>query len=128
MLCSAVGSALCPEQCYSILVLGHSRPVWRANCIAVFAVTEACCQHESQSSTELCGMHVAKSSAAVHWYWVTADLYGEQMFMGVFAVTKACCQHALQSSTEPWTLMLPRAVLQCTGGGSLQTCMKSKYS
>ncbi len=43
-------------------------------------------------------MHFAKSSAALHWCWVTAHLYEQQMFIGVIAVTQACCEPGLQSS------------------------------
>jgi len=47
-------------------------------------------------------MHFAKPSAAVHWCWVTAHLYEQQIFIGVIAVTQACCGAVLQSSTEQW--------------------------
>ncbi len=44
-------------------------------------------------------MHFANTSAAVHWWWVTAHLYEQQIFIGVIAVTQACCEPVLQSST-----------------------------
>ncbi len=44
-------------------------------------------------------MHLAKTSAAVRWCWVTAHLYEQQIFIGVIAVTQACCEPVLQSST-----------------------------
>ena len=44
-------------------------------------------------------MHFAKASAAVHWCWVTAHLYEQQIFIGVIAVTQACCEPDLKSST-----------------------------
>ena len=49
-------------------------------------------------------MHLAMTSAAVHWYWFTAHLYGEQVSTGVNAVTQACCEPVLQSSTEQWLM------------------------
>ena len=43
---------------------------------------------------------VAKISVAVHWWWVFAHLYEQQIFIGVIAVTQCCCEPVLQSSTE----------------------------
>ncbi len=47
-------------------------------------------------------MHFARTIAAVHWYWVTAHLYEQQICTGAIAVTQACCESVLQSSTEQW--------------------------
>ena len=44
-------------------------------------------------------MHFAQTSAAVHWCWVTAHLYEQQISIGVIALTQACCEPVLQSST-----------------------------
>jgi hypothetical protein len=44
-------------------------------------------------------MHFAQTSAAVHWWWVTAHSYEQQIFIGVIAVTHASCEPVLQSST-----------------------------
>ena len=55
--------------------------------IAVFAVTQACCEPVLQSSPEQWGMLFAKNSVALHWCWVTAHLYEEQISMGVIALT-----------------------------------------
>ena len=44
-------------------------------------------------------MHCAKTSAAVHCWWVTAHLHLQQVFIRVIAVTQACCEPVLQSST-----------------------------
>ena len=49
-------------------------------------------------------MHFAKTSAAVHFSWVTAHLYEEQIFIGVIAVTKACCELVFQSGTGQWEM------------------------
>ncbi len=68
--------------------------------IGVFAVPHGCCQPVLQSSTQHWGVLFAISSAAVHWLWGTAHVYGEQMSIGVFAVTHGCCQPVLQSSTQ----------------------------
>ena len=38
----------------------------------------------------------------MHFSWVTAHLYEEQIYIGVIAVTKACCELVFQSSTEQW--------------------------
>jgi len=65
-------------------------------------VAQACCEPVLQSSTEQWEQHFAQGSAAVHWCWVTAHLYVEQILIGVTAVTQACCQAVLQSSTEQW--------------------------
>ncbi len=69
--------------------------------IAVFAVSQGCCQPVLQSSTEQWVMQFAKSSAIVHWVWETSRLYGEQMSIGVFAVIKPAvslfCRAALSS-------------------------------
>ena len=74
--------------------------------IGVTAVTEACCQAVLQSGTEQWGMRFALTSVAVHMCWVTADLYGQQIFIGVIAVTQGCCQAVLQSSTEQWGMQV----------------------
>jgi len=55
--------------------------------LGVIAVSRACCEPVLQSSTELWGLHFALNLAAVHWCWVTAHLYEEQIFTGVTAVT-----------------------------------------
>ncbi len=57
-----------------------------------------------QSSTEQWGLHFALNSVAVHWCWVIAHLYEQQIYIGVFAVTQACCKPVLQSSPEQWGL------------------------
>ena len=57
-----------------------------------------------QSSTEQWEMHFAQTSAAVHWWWVPAHLYEQQISIGVTAVTQACCRPVLQSRTEQWEL------------------------
>ena len=44
-------------------------------------------------------MHFAQTSAAVHWCWVTAHLYEQQISIGVIALTQACCEPVLQSSS-----------------------------
>ena len=96
--------------------------------LGVIAVTQGCCQAVLQSSTEQWEQHSAQSSAAVHWCWVTAHLYDQQIFLGVIAVTqgllKLFCRAALSSGKS----ILPKAVLQCIGVGSLHTCMISKSS
>ncbi len=64
-------------------------------------------------------MQFALNSAAEHWFWITAHLYQQQIFIGVIAVTQACCQKTsklhrcfaqtqagyepvLQNSSEHW--------------------------
>ncbi len=37
-------------------------------------------------------MHFAQTSAALHFCWLTAHLYEEQISIGVIAVTQACCE------------------------------------
>ena len=44
----------------------------------------------------------ALSSAAVHFFWLTAPLYEEEISIGVIAVTQPCCGPVLQSQTEKW--------------------------
>ncbi len=43
-------------------------------CIGVIAVTQTCCEPVLQSNTEQSEMHVALTSAAVHFCWLTAHL------------------------------------------------------
>ena len=50
------------------------------------------------------GTRACKEQCAVHWCWVTAHLYEEQIFIGVIAVIQACCKPVLQSSNEQWGL------------------------
>ncbi len=38
----------------------------------------------------------------MHWCWLTAHLYEEQISIGAIAVTQACCEPVLQSTTEQW--------------------------
>jgi hypothetical protein len=64
----------------------------------------ACYELVLQSSTEQWGLHFALNRAAVHWCWVTAHLYEEQISLGVTAVLSACCGPVLQSSTAEWGL------------------------
>ena len=49
-------------------------------------------------------MPLAKNSGALHWCWITAHLYEEQISIGVIALTQACCESVLQSSTEEWVM------------------------
>ena len=44
-------------------------------------------------------MQFYPKTAAVHWCWVTAHLYEEQISISVTAVTH-CCEPVLQDSTE----------------------------
>ena len=57
-----------------------------------------------QSSTEQWQMYFAQTSAAVHWWWLTAHLYEEQICIGVIALTQACYEPVFQSSTEQWEM------------------------
>ena len=70
--------------------------------MGVIAVTQGYCEAVLQSSTEQLEQHFAKNSVAVHWCWITAHLYDQQIFTGANAVTQGCCQAVLQSSTEQW--------------------------
>ena len=65
-------------------------------------MTQACSEPDSHSSTEQWGAYFALSSAAVHWYCITGQLYEEQISIGVFSVAQACSEPHLQSSTEQW--------------------------
>ncbi len=47
-------------------------------------------------------MHLANTSAAVHWWWVTAHLREQQIFIGAIAVPQGCCEPVLQSNTDQW--------------------------
>ena len=59
-------------------------------------MTQACCGPVLKSSTEQRGMHFAKIIAAVHFYWVTALLDEQQIFIGLIAVTHVQCCFAQQ--------------------------------
>jgi len=54
-------------------------------------MTQQCCEPVLQSTTEQCGMHFAQTSAEVHFCWLTAHLYEEQISEGVNAVKQGCC-------------------------------------
>ena len=63
-------------------------------------MTQGYCQPVWQSSPEQCGVHFAKTSAAVHCWWISAHLYEQQIFIGAIAVTQGCCEPVLKSSPE----------------------------
>ncbi len=89
-----------------------------------------CCKPVLQSSTDQWALHFALNSVAVHWWWVTAHLYEEQISIGGVAVTQACCEPDLQSTTEQWGMHFAQTcrlhfVLNSV---SLHTCMKSYFS
>ncbi len=42
--------------------------------------------------------------SVLHFFWITALLYEEQMSIGGIAVTHACCEPVLQRTTEQWWL------------------------
>ncbi len=63
-------------------------------------MTQASCEPVLQNTTQQWGMHIAQISAAVHFCWLSAHLYEEQISVGAIAVTQACCEPVLQSSTE----------------------------
>ncbi len=48
------------------------------------------------------GSAFSKTSVAVHWCWVTAQLHEKQIFIGAIAVTQGYCEPVMQSSTEQW--------------------------
>ncbi len=73
-------------------------------------------------------MLFAKTTAAVYWICIIADLDKQQILIGVTALSQGCCQPVLQSSLEQWEYDLPRTVLQCIGFASLQTSMNRKPS
>jgi len=47
-------------------------------------------------------MHFALTRAAVHFSWVTAHLYEEQISIGVIAVTKSCCELNSRAALNSW--------------------------
>ena len=51
-------------------------------------------------------MHLAQTSAAVHFCWLTVHLYEQQISIDAVAETQACCEPVLQSSTEQWEMHL----------------------
>ena len=65
-------------------------------------------------------MQFAKTSAAVHWWWVTAHLHEQQIFIGVVAVTQASCEPVCRAALIIGECILPWEVLQSIGVGSLQ--------
>jgi len=48
----------------------------------------ACCEAVLQSSSEQWGLLFANSNAQMHWCWVTAHLYGQQIIISVIAETQ----------------------------------------
>jgi len=73
-------------------------------------------------------MRFTKTSVAVVWWWITAYLYEQQIFIGVTAVTQACCWPVLKNSPELWGMHFAKPLLQCIGGGSLHIRVNSKSS
>ncbi len=71
-------------------------------------------------------MLFAKTTAAVHWICIIADLDEQEFLIGVTALSQGCCQPVLQSSLEQWEYDLPRTVLQSIWFESLQTWTNSK--
>ena len=60
--------------------------------------------------------------------WVIAQLYDLQIFIGVFAVNKPAGNLFCTAALANVDCFLPRTMLQCTGAGSLHSCMNSKSS
>jgi len=53
-------------------------------------------------------MHFALSNAALPWWWVTAHLHDQQIFIGAYPATQHCCQPViLHSIDEQWGMYLP---------------------
>ncbi len=65
-------------------------------------MTQACCEPVLQSTSERWEVQYSQTSVAVHFCWLTAYLYEDQISIGAIAVTQACCEPVLQSSTERW--------------------------
>ena len=63
-------------------------------------VTQGYCEPVLQSSTEQWGVHSSKTSVAVHWSWVSAHLFEQQVFIGAMAVTQGYYEPVLHNSTE----------------------------
>ena len=100
-----MGTAFCPEQCYSALGLGPScRPVGRGylrKCII-----RVCCKPVLQSSTDQWALHFSLNNVAVHWWRVTAHVYEEQISMSVLAVIQPCCKpghHTADGADFKWS-------------------------
>jgi len=70
--------------------------------IDVTPVTQACCEPVLHSITEIWGMPSAQTCVAVHFSWLPAYLYEEQISIDIIAVTQACCEPVLRSNTETW--------------------------
>jgi len=47
----------------------------------------------------------------MHRCWVTAHLYGEQMFIGVIALTQPCCGPVLHSSNEQYRMRFAQSIV-----------------
>ena len=80
---------------------------------------KACSEPHLQSSTEQWGAYFALSSAAVHWYCITGQLYEEQISIGVFSVAQACSEpHACATENTPMEICssysCPVMQYQCT--------------
>ena len=78
---------ICPDQHCSAFLLAHCIPVRRANLYRCdCSDTQPCCEPVLPSSTDV-GNTFAQTSAAVHFCWLTAHMYEEQISTGVIAVT-----------------------------------------
>ena len=71
-------------------------------------------------------MYFAMNSAAVHWVFISADLYEQQILLVVTAVSEAAITLFCTAALSSGKCMLPRIALQCIGFASLQTLTNSK--
>ena len=80
--------------------------LWRLGAIAV---TQACCEPVVQCTTDQWGLHFAQTNAAVHFCWLTAQLYEEPISSsGQNAVSTVQCCYAKQAhSRQSFTAVTP---------------------
>ncbi len=93
------GGCILPEQmlrCIAVGSQGCCEPVAELSekqiFIGAIPGTKGCFVPALQSITEQWGLHLARTSAAVHWFWVTAQLYQQQVFNSVTVLTQGCCE------------------------------------
>jgi len=78
--------------------------------------TQACCDPVLQSITGQWGMPFAMTNAAVHWGWVIAHLYEQQISTGAPVGTQACCDPVLQSITGQMQMQMQILCTHTTAG------------
>ena len=119
-----VGNAFCPDQCCTAFLLVHCTPVWRANlhmCKCSDTSLLWACFPDQHWAVEISFYQNQCCSALVLGH-CTPVWTANFRRCNCSDTSLLLCRAALSSGD----CILPWTVLQCTGVGSLHTCMNSK--